>query len=234
MAKKQRFFGVFALLVLLFAAGLALVRGGSAAGQSPEATPAAGEAAGPANAGGIGNAGGSPNADQNFVQGLRQALSSGRLSEPDRQLLQKKLELNQRLADQRAAPSTARGPKGTLVAPVPMPSPQNPSEPVERIIPGSEGLVHSWEASINNLWEGLYQDTPYQILAGAAPDEPAQGVLIVIAYPSSSAMPVRSTYRSPSPAGALSIVERQGSRLRCTAAGGSILYFDLETRAFQP
>jgi len=145
------------------------------------------------------------------------------------------LGYNERLVAQQEMKPETRRPKGALIPPVPMPT--LPAEyhirPEERILPGSESMIHSWEASINNLWEGSYNGIPYHVLAGSSPDDPTQGLVIVFEYPSGQEHPIRKTYLVPSRSGALSIMERQGSRLRCAAADGSILFFDLETRAFQ-
>lgn len=212
--------GALTLLGLLFAASVIFTPREIAAGQAPVPTPPAATS----------------NVDQYFIQGLRQALSSDRLDASDRQSLQKKLAYSERLAAQRGAPSAARGPKGALLAPVPMPQPlqQDSTLPVERILPGSEGMLHTWEASVTNRWEGLYRDLPTQVFAGATPADPAQGLLIVIQYPAETGQPVRRAYLAPSRAGALTILERQGDLLRCAAADGSTLLFNLETRAFQP
>ncbi len=173
------------------------------------------------------------NADQSMIQGLRQALDSSRLNSAERQALQKKLAYTERLATQRAARPEARGPKGRLVPPVPMPQAEviSSAEPAERIIPGSEGLVHPWEASINNLWEGSYNNVPYQVLAGSSADDPTQGLVILIDY--SAGRPAQQTYRAPAHSGALQIVARQGGRLQCVAKGGAALFFDMESRTFQ-
>ena len=50
--------------------------------------------------------------DADTVRGLRAALNNSRLSETDRSSLQKKLELNERLAAQRATKPAVRTPKG--------------------------------------------------------------------------------------------------------------------------
>jgi hypothetical protein len=178
------------------------------------------------------------NPDQYFVQGLRAALKNDQLSASDRQVLQQKLAYNERLAAQRAPASSERGPKGTesLLAPVPMPQVLDPApaQPVERILDGSEGAVHSWEASVTNMWEGLHQDVPTQVFAGAVPDNAAQGLVMVLTYPLNGSQPTRQIYLAPSPAGALRILERQADRLLCSAADGSSLLFNLETRSFEP
>jgi len=179
---------------------------------------------------------GNSDADQDFIQGLRLALSGSRLNDTDRQALQKKLEYSERLTAQRARKPEAHGPKGALVPPVSMP--QQPmmttADPGERIIQGSEGMVHSWEANINNLWEGSYNGIYYQVLAGSSPDDLAQGLVIMIEYPSDQGRPFQHTYLTPSHSGTLRILERQGSRLQCAAANGSTLFFDLETQTFKP
>jgi hypothetical protein len=175
-------------------------------------------------------------ADNQTIQGLRQALSSDRLNNTDRQALQKKLEYSERLAGQQAGKPVTHGSKGTLVPPVPMPALPLAANlpPTERIIQGSEGIIHSWEASINNLWEGAYNGVQYQVLAGSAPDDPSQGLLIVFEFPTDPDRPVRHTYPAPAQTDSLHIVERQGGRLQCAAANGTTLFFDLETRTFQP
>ncbi len=218
------------VLCVLFLAAWVFPRGQVAADQSPAAAP---QPTNPGSAAGSSSTAGSIKSDEYFLQELRQALENSELNEADRQALQKNLELSERLVNQRAAAPRGGGPKGTLSIPVPMPQ-QNgiaPAEPQERIVAGSEGMIHSWEASITNLWEGIYQGSPYQVFAGAAPDNPAQGLVIVIDY--STNQPNRKTYQAPALSGALRIGDRQGSRLRLTAVDGSTVYFDLETLSFQ-
>jgi hypothetical protein len=208
--------GILSLATLALVAGWIFFRWQNVSGQSSAGTP------------------GTPSADQSFIQGLQRSLSSSRLNDADRQALQKKLEYSQRLAAQQAAKPETHGPKGTLVPPVAMPqSAVTNKHPEEHIIPGSEGVIHSWEASINNLWEGSYNGSQYQVFAGASPDDSAQGLVIVFVYPSDQSPPIRSIYQAPLRSGAMSIVERQGGRLRCATLNGSTLYFDLETRTFQ-
>jgi hypothetical protein len=208
---------IISFAILLLAAGVMLLRWGTAAGQS------------------AGGTAGYSEADQTFIQGLQQSLDNNRLNAADRQALEKKLEFSQRLAAQQAANPGSRGPKGNLAAPVPMP--QSLIAPTQdlagRIIPGSEGMIHSWEASINNMWEGPYNGTQYQVLAGASPEDPAQGLLIVFEYPANRGAPIRYTYRAPSGSGSLTIVQKQGGHFRCTTSSGTALTFNLDTRVFQ-
>ncbi len=212
----------FSLFTILLAAGLILSRWRAASGQSVPT------ASGPADSG---------NADQVIIQGLRRALSSSRLDAADRQALEKKLAYSERLAQQRAVKPQDHQPKpkDALVAPVQIPRADGFStQPAEQIISGSEGLVHPWEASINNLWEGTYNGVPYQVLAGSVPNDPSQGLVIVIESPSGQAQPFQHTYRAPAHSGALRIVARQDGRLQCAAADGSTLFFDLAARTFRP
>lgn len=220
--QKQRFhlnwqIRLFACIALLFLGGLILSRSNVVLGGLTAHTEAPSDP------------------DQVILQGLRQALTSQRLNAADRQNLEKKLALQENLVAQRSGATEKPGAKGPAVPPIPinnlLPEPTPDSQ--ERIIDGSESLIRPWEGSINNLWQGAVAGTYFQVLAGSRPDNPGQGLVIVIEYHPEQNQRLQHTYLAPQPSGALRIVERQAGRLACSTASGSTLYFDLTTRTFQ-
>ena len=175
--------------------------------------------------------------DADMVQGLREALSNQRLNDVDRSSLQKKLELAERLAAQRATKPAVRAPK-KAVTPLAVPglSPllTESSQPIpDEIIPGSEGIVRPWEADIRNLWQGEREGWYYQVLAGAAPEDEKQGLILVIRTNLDQSQRSQQFYLAPENSGVLKVLEVQGMKVLLTGADSGPISFDLTTRKFQ-
>ena len=175
--------------------------------------------------------------DADTVRGLRAALNNSRLSETDRSSLQKKLELNERLAAQRATKPAVRTPKGNAQ---PFELPQSGPllaetlQPVkDEIIIGSEGIVRPWEANIRNLWQGEREGWYYQVLAGAAPEDEKQGLILVIRTNLDQSQRSQQFYLAPENSGVLKVLEVQGMKVLLTGADSGPISFDLTTRKFQ-
>ncbi len=121
-----------------------------------------------------------PTQSSSLKEGLSLNLQDGQLSAADRAALEEKLAIANRLETIRAAGAENPAEKEQSLYPL-------PEEPVmefafangEQIIAGSEGLVRPSEASIQNLWRGVVDGNAYQVLAGALPDDEAQGLLIL-------------------------------------------------------
>lgn len=176
--------------------------------------------------------------DQKMIQDMQSALNNDQLSAQDRANLEKKLQLSEQLAAQRSGNTTSRGPKTGAGTMVPIPSASNGqvaamSITQDEIINGSEGLIHAWEAQIQNLWQGERSGTVYQVLAGAQPDDPSQGLVIVITGQSGALKRSQNTYLAPEKNGALHVIGAQGSILILQDANGGTLSFDLMSLAFQ-
>ena len=93
-------------------------------------------------------------------------------------------------------------------------------------------MVHDWEASIQNGWEGKRNDIYYQVLAGASADDPAQGLLLVIETNPNSNERSQQYFLTDEKMGTLRITQVQGTKVSLTSADGSQLFFDLSSHAF--
>lgn len=170
---------------------------------------------------------------EQYVQDLQAALENDQLSAADRSSLEEKSTLAQQLSIQTANGLTAPGPKTNTQAQIlaPMLSSSAALALEEEILEGSEGLVHTWEASVQNLWEGQRAGIYYQVLAGALADDPGQGLLLVIET-TAAGQRSQQLYLTAEKVGRLRILDVQETRLSLTAGNGSKLIFDLETRTF--
>ncbi len=168
-----------------------------------------------------------------FVQQLQAGLENKQLSAAVRASLEEKLKLAQRLSVQPAARAVTPGPKTNTQAQLLAPrlSSGPTLAPEEEIIEGSEGLVHTWEADIQNLWEGQRAGNYYQVLAGASADDPSQGLLLVIET-TPAGQRSQHVYLTADKTGRLRVTAVQGNRVSLSTANRGQLYFDLETRAY--
>lgn len=110
----------------------------------------------------------------------RERLLDPNLDVQSRASLAEKLELQQRLEENQKAGEVAPAPKN------------KPSEfsgagmkgivetPMSGIFPGSDGMVRPEEAEIINYWAGSFEGSGWTVLAGSMPQDPSQGVVIVL------------------------------------------------------
>lgn len=109
-----------------------------------------------------------------------------------------------------------------------------PADFKPRIVEGSEGLVHTWEADIRNLWEGSYEGQFFQVLAGASPDDPSQGLLIVMITDPMQVDNQMKTILAPAGSGALRVTGWEAASLRLSSESGAPFTFDLATLTIKP
>jgi hypothetical protein len=158
-------------------------------------------------------------------QALQQSLQNPNLSADARRSLQEKLDLAVRTVEP-VTPASKDRPNqlqqaGEANSPL--------LDTSETIVEGSEGLVRPSEAAIANVWSGVLNDRYVQVLAGSFPENPEQGLVIVISLANGSAFAERQVLYGPSYTGQLRIVERIGDDLILKAVNGQTLRFDLLT-----
>lgn len=177
---------------------------------------------------------GPSNPDQQFILGLQGMLAKDNLSAEDRASLQKKLEMMQRLENQRQPNSAQRSskPTGPNVAPNRSSTFLQVPPPEEGIFEGSGTLVHPWQANVLNFWQKTIDNKTYQVLAGSLPDEASQGLLIVMVSQNKALGREQQTYFTPEKTGALHITSVSGTTLSLLDASGAAWTFDLNTRTF--
>lgn len=171
------------------------------------------------------------NADEVLIAQLRQSLGNDRLSQEDRQSLQSKLDAAERQAAQRGTNVSRPGPKGPQVPPVAVQPILANVDSTESIVAGSDGLVHDWEATIINFWQGDWQGKAVQVLAGASAQVPEQGGVMVFRWQTNGLLE-KQWVNAPLGRGALTILQRQDGRLVCSETSGATLYFDLTSLSF--
>lgn len=204
-----------AVIILLLAGGLALTRSHTVQGVPP------GDAPQPANG------------DLAMAQSLRAALQNDALGPADRAALQAKLAIAARAAA-RPTPQVVQNLPPVSLPTVPIPTtPADmtglaPASAQAQVFEGSEGLVHGWEAAVQNTWQGQSGGASLTVVAGAAADDPTQGWIKVF----SSSPPAQQVYLTPAKTGALRIVAVAGTRITFSTPSGAPVYFDLAMRSF--
>ena len=216
----KRVLSVLPLITLLVAGGLAAASGQVVLGSSPPAPPTP-----------------SQNGDLDRAQGLRLALADDQISAADRASLETKLTLAERAAA-RPTPIVANSLPPVVLPTVPLPTFPADGQPIifppnqDRIIDGSEGLVHAWEAVVQNTWMGQRNNVYYEVIAGALADDTAQGWLKVIENNQGTSS--EHVYRSPNKNGWLRIQTVDGLQITLSTGSGGTASFDLATHAFGP
>ncbi len=125
---------------------------------------------------------------------------------------------------------SARLPKPDAVAARPVATPDEPWP--TGIIEEGQAPLPAAAITVKNQWQGVISGQYVQVYAGALPDDPAQGVVIV-AVTSPTLEPVSvQRFVTPSKAGAVRIVSEQDQRLTLHSASGVSSVFDLPSRAF--
>jgi hypothetical protein len=169
-----------------------------------------------------------------LTKNLREALENPNLSDEERTSLQEKLRMSERSQNQQAARGDAQGPKDAPTQSEQSLLPQGQAlQPVEdEIIEGSEGVVESWVAEIQNLWQGERDGIYYQILAGAEAEDTQQGILILIEIHPGLISRNQTILQSPQKNGALRILSVEGYRMELVDQAENHLTFDIQKREF--
>jgi hypothetical protein len=104
---------------------------------------------------------------------------------------------------------------------------------------GSGTIVESGQApfpasmyTFGNRWFEGTRDGDLVVYAGAARDDPAQGLVAVRLI--GGAVGPATVYRTPVRSGAVRIVGAEGNRLTLVASNGARLVFDVSSRSFGP
>jgi hypothetical protein len=173
--------------------------------------------------------------DEHLVAGLEEALRNNNLGSADRKSMEEKLLLSQQLSDRRlpVAKSVKPGEKKRVESLLPTLESPKISSVEDEISEGSEGVVRSWEAAIQNMWRGRRGGVDYQVLAGASAEDAEQGLLLVIEAQPETQQRHQQYYFAPEKTGALRILQVKGTQVTLSAANGGKLIFDLSTGAFR-
>ena len=218
--QHQKILPALPLIALLVAGSLAVASARVVLGGSPAELPTP-----------------SQNGDLDRAQELRLALEDKHLSAADRASLETKLALVEHAAA-RPTPIEANALPPVILPTVPLPTFQVEGQPImfppgqDKIVDGSEGLVHGWEAEVQNTWMGERNNIYYEVIAGAAAGDPDQGWLKVIE--NKQDMTGEQVFQSPNKDGWLRIQSVSGQRIALLTGSGGTVFFDLATYAFVP
>ncbi len=184
----------------------------------PLAAPAAAAASGAGNA---------PPMAQQTVERMNRALEQNDLDPQMRSNLQGKLENAQRVLADAAEGRLNPAPKSAELAPQ-APAVKDSDFP-SGIFDGAAGVIHSWEAVITNHWQGQIGTEYVLASAGAMPDDPFQGVVVVMRVSGDRSGFSRQFYLTPQKVGAVRVVEQIGGELVLESASGQQLQFSPAT-----
>ncbi len=212
--KLRWIFGGITIVALVLLAVMFMASANAAAGKQPEQAP-------------------TPIPANLQVEQMRTALQGEGLSEAARRSLQEKLAMAERMAAEQAV--GAQLPRRDKVAP-PLPAAALESWPApvqEGIFEGSQGLIRPSSADIRNVWQGERNGVLLQVFAGSLPDDPAQGIVVVVQASPEEMGRKTEWIRPPVETGALQIIEARESLLIMTGQDGTSLTFNLDTLSFQ-
>jgi hypothetical protein len=167
----------------------------------------------------------------------------------DRQPTSAKQALLEREAQEIRAARAAPKPPKSLAKPAriqrqPLPLAERPSgrttaSPLPHRSAGSGTIVESGQApfpastyTFENRWFERTADGDLVVYAGAARDDPAQGLVAVRLI--GAAVGPATVYRTPARFGAIRIVGAEGNKLALVASSGARLAFDVSSRSFGP
>jgi|GEM_PF-2690577 len=168
------------------------------------------------------------------IDDLQTRLLDPRVDLQSREMLMEKIELEKRADKNRQAGAAQPAPKTApqnLVAPAAM----IPQEQVESgIFEGSEGMIRSEQAEIQNHWAGVVDGNIVMVFAGAKTGQKEQGMLVVV---TASLDPnvndtVFEYYYAPANSGILRVLEAHEGYLVLQRANGAPLKFDLMAKKF--
>ena len=159
---------------------------------------------------------------------LQSALDSGQGDALVRASLQEKLQMAVRIATQQAQALLVTPEVGPQEGVTPYPTPVFET----LLFEGSEGLVQPSTASVQNGWQGTVDGTRLQLFAGAAADDPRQGVLILVTFDTAAGGRSMAVFTAPQKQGWLRIVSVQDGLFELISEDGLTSYYDLRSGEF--
>lgn len=174
-----------------------------------------------------------PTLDLNSVAAMQQQLMDPKLDVASRQSLMEKIDLQKRAdadrdvgqRDPASKGGTPRLPQTNQLAAVPQGNSSG-------IYPGSDGMVKPEEAQVNNYWQGKLGALDVVVLAGSAPGDPTQGLVIVVTSGSTTGQGAYQRILAPDKNGSLRILKAEAGKLQIQAENGAMLTFDLNKLEF--
>jgi hypothetical protein len=102
------------------------------------------------------------------------------------------------------------------------------------IFEGQTGDIHSFDAKIENHWEGIVNWNYLTVFAGALANDPGQGIIIMHITSPVTSKTDGNRYLSQTKSGALRIMEAKGDVLVIQPSEGDRLYFNVLAQQFVP
>jgi hypothetical protein len=166
---------------------------------------------------------------------MQQQLLNPQLDAASRESLMGKIEMAERVEQEQRAGETAPAPKVASEVSL-QPEAKSLPEIESGIFPGSEGMIRPSQAQINNYWQGSVDGQSVMVFAGAAADNPNQGLVVVV---TASLDPNVSdiyfvTVLAPGETGTLRVVDESDGLITLETPNGTKLMFNLSEKTFEP
>jgi hypothetical protein len=154
------------------------------------------------------------------------------LDPPSRSALSEKLDMENKLDDDRTAGAANPAPK-TSNQGIGAPNSADALEQVASgIFPGSDAMVKPEEARINNYWQGVVNGQVMVVLAGSAPDDESKGLVVILTSDGFSLTGYKQV-AAPEGSASLTILEAAADQLILEDTQGKQLMFSLTAQAFE-
>jgi hypothetical protein len=168
-----------------------------------------------------------------FQQSQQQKLMNPGVDLPARESLMEKIEIQNRLEENENAGQVSPASKDAAAGPGP--AAMLASSQVETgIFEGSEGMVRTDQAHIQNYWRGLIDGKVDMLMAGATAANKDQGlvVLVVASLDPSDSSVTFEYFNSPGKTGSLRVVGAQDNLVALQTSVGETLQFDVKNKIF--
>ncbi len=170
--------------------------------------------------------------EQTVIAGYQNLLEGGELDAQMEASIQEKLEIAQRIEEQREA-SIQSGQLGSAQGIEGYQSQQDP-EFQTGIFEGGEGMFRPQEAIIENYWQAQVGELYIQVFAGASGMDASQGVVYVVTTAKDRMKTEIERYETLEKNGSLKIeAEMEDLRLLLSSESGENYMFDIRGRIFE-
>lgn len=165
------------------------------------------------------------------IEALQTAINQPNLSPQLEKSLHEKLTILQTQATQQAEIAQNPAPKNDGLRQI-LPVITDSPFPVG-IFPGGADLVHPFEMTAQNTWQGIIDDQFYQIIAGKENSDLQQSLLVILVTSSNRMTTSFETHYATSANGALTIVACDQLVLLLSDENGNLFSFDVQQRLFK-
>jgi hypothetical protein len=166
------------------------------------------------------------------LESMQRQLFDPKLDVASRESLMEKIDLQKKADADREAGISNPAPKDATGALPQANSAMAQAENSSGIYEGSDAIVKPDEAQVNNYWQGKLGDLDTVVLAGSVPNDPTQGLILLISSGSGAQTGSYERFLTPEKNGSLRIVSVHDTRIVLQTANGGQIQFDLTQKGF--